>query len=153
MSKIKALDELRKTLSDCIIEAGYLEKFETYWITKDAADKLLDKVEAEIEEFYMRLPLDADGIPIKVADLVEMQGHAGAVWLIGINEFMCTNRKCYSMNSCTHVKPSTLEDILRDYASDYRNTLSRFDAGESSGPSPYELVDKYAAKIRELMEG
>lgn len=149
MSKIKALETLYNWIGGvAMVDPRIFDDGDCARLRKIAHD-----IEDEIEEFYMPLPLDAEGVPIRVGDIVEKNGHAGNVWLIGINEFMCTDRRCYSMKDCTHLKPRTLADVLRDFASDYRNTLSRFDAGESSGPSPCELIEKYAYEIRELMEG
>lgn len=68
---IESVDKLREALGDCVTEAGCKDKFDTYWITKDAADKLIDEIEADIAEHYLALPLDADGVPIHVGDVLE----------------------------------------------------------------------------------
>ena len=150
MSKIKALESLREWVRlfkwDNMSWEARSESFELL-------PMMLDEIENEIEEFYMPLPLDAYGVSIRIGDIVQHYGHTGNVWMIGMDEFMCTDHVCYSMNECRHVKHRTLEDVLIDYARDFHNTLSVFEAGESSGLSPHELVDKYAEEIRELMEG
>lgn len=67
-----SVDKLREHLADCTQQAGTdAHRFDTYWITKDAADAMIDEIEAEIERDYMRLPVDADGVPIRVGDLLK----------------------------------------------------------------------------------
>ena len=62
---MKSIDKLRKTLKDCTKDAGVEpDKFDTYWITADACDHLIDEIEAEIAERYMLQPVDADGVRI-----------------------------------------------------------------------------------------
>lgn len=72
---MKSIDKLRESLKDCTKEAGVEpDKFDTYWITADACDHLIDEIEAEITDNYMRLPVDADDVPIHVGDICEMNG-------------------------------------------------------------------------------
>lgn len=76
--------------------------------------RIADEIEAEIAERYMALPVDADGVPIRVGDKIEHRGHTGDVWLFGANEIMCTDRVCYPIGECHLVKSRTLEDVLTD---------------------------------------
>lgn len=89
---------------------------------------IADEIEREIAERYMKLPLDADGVPIRVVDELECHtnGYDGTftVFAIGDNvvvgnhdiEWISRNpSKWFHVASfCTHVKPRTLEDVLRE---------------------------------------
>lgn len=140
-----SVDKLREALGDCITKAGYKDKFDTYWITKDAADKLIDEIEAEIAEYYTKLPVDADGVPVRVGDKIEHRGHTGDVWLFGANEIMCTDRVCYPIGECHLVKPRTLEDVLHD--------VMQFGHDDNTvGERADGVIAKYADEIRELLD-
>ena len=97
---------------------------------------------------YMPLPTDADGVPIRVGDEIEQRGHTGNVWLLGANEIMCTDRVCYPIGECRHVKPRTLEDVLEEYY-DKRG----WDEADNCALDADELTAKYAEEIRELLGG
>lgn len=61
---MESIEKLRESLKDCTSEAGVEpNRFDTYWITARACDMLIDEIEAEIAEKYMKLPVDADGVP------------------------------------------------------------------------------------------
>ena len=47
--------------------------FDGHWLDSwhDEFDRLVDEVEREIERDYMRLPVDADGVPIRCGDIVD----------------------------------------------------------------------------------
>lgn len=157
MSEIKALEKLRKLT---ICDRG--EKHTAYL---DAGD-IADEIEAEIAERFMELPVDADGVPIKPGDIMQFRDDAPVrVDSIG-------NSKCYvgdfgwfggnggfygkgTLKCCRHVKPRTLEDVLRDVVSlcantwkDEKSAFRYYDVGNvmESG----NIAD-FAAEIRELM--
>lgn len=106
---------------------------------------MVDKIEVELAERYMELPLDADGVPIHVGD--EMQYHGGKPFTV------CAVAPCvihiwaaaklgerattydHRPDRCTHYKPRTIEDVL-----------------QSAGVS-VAAIDDVAAEIRELMGG
>ena len=142
MSEIKALEKLRKSLKDCTNKAGVEpNQFDTYWITANACDMLIDELEAEIADNYMRLPCDADGVPIRVGDELEgdfIVDYVSPHWVLAVG------RSAKHKDSCHHVKPRTLEDVLRDYACDF---------ADSNGPDyDEEITRHYADEIRELMK-
>lgn len=109
-----------------------------------AFDSACDRIEAEIAERYMELPLDADGEPIHVGD--KMQYHGGEPFIVcavapgvihscvavKLGERMTTYD--YTPTQCTHYKPRTLEDVL-----------------QCAGVSVAAIED-VAAEIRELLE-
>lgn len=104
---------------------------------------IADEIEAEIAEKYMELPLDADGVPIHCGDrIISEEGRKGDVYLIGVSELMtrlCTYHKTAEVH---HVKPRTLEDVLED---------AFIECDEDYGIDRTEVIERYAAEIRELL--
>lgn len=116
MSEIKALEKLRKyTLRD---EYGRLMAY-----TK--AYELADEIQAEIGERFMELPVDADGVPIRVGEHVRgkytddkapykvhgfMFDFEHGQWNIALNE-----SRFASSNLLICVKPRTLQDVIAEY--------------------------------------
>ena len=156
---MKTIDKLRKTLKDCTKEAGIEpNKFDTYWITANACDHLIDEIEAEIERDYMRLPVDANNEPIHVGDSMAWGSDELEVLAVG-NETFCFEYKTerngesfFEYNvvcSCgyTHFKPRTLENVLVD--------MLEAAIGYSDAHTDVSLVavEKYADEIRELLGG
>lgn len=109
----------------------------------------VNAVEREIAERYMELPVDADGVPIHVGDKMNRvdggPGHrAGAVCREGFNDapIWCANDFC-------HVKPRTIEDVLRDVARDSRSV--RYEDGADVLTD--EVIAKYADELRQMGVG
>ena len=99
-----------------------------------AFDKACEAIEAEIAERYMRLPLDADGIPIHCGErIISETGHESGVWMIGVFDLMTSDHVCHDHTKVHHVKERTLEDIL-----------------QSAGVSVAAIGD-VASEIRELL--
>lgn len=111
---------------------------------------IADEIEAEIAERYMKLPVDADGVPIHEGDLmdsnafgvVEVEGFihgAVAFWIYDPQPAHVAT----SPANLLHHKPRTLEDVLRDCCNEWNKHLSSdWEAG---------VYAKYAAEIRELL--
>ena len=99
---------------------------------------------------YMRLPVDADGVPIHCGDrIVCNDGRVREVWLIGTQDIMTSDHVCHDWAKCRHVKPRTVEDVLRELVDD---------ALDGTGRDPLlkdwsALIAKYTAEIRELLGG
>lgn len=107
-------------------------------------DAVCDAIEAEIAEKYMELPLDADGIPIRVGDEVTwLNGTPSSKFTIDTFVFDMEHGEwdvedsnflnIFSAHRCRHIKPRTLEDVL-----------------QSAGVSVAAIED-VAAEIRELL--
>ena len=146
---MESIEKLRESLKDCAREAGVEpNRFDTYWITARACDMLIDEIEAEIESRYMLLPVDADGVPIRVGDTIEYpNGRRDVVRFITVNDNMSTfNERGWVASKCRHVKPRTIEDVLID--------MLEAAVGYSDAHTEVSLVavEKYADEIRELME-
>ena len=84
-------------------------------------DTIADAIQEEVDSAYMRLPVDADGVPIRVGDLVALNGSepfevggirdAGNQWHV----FPYDLTHWYSPLDLHHVKPRTLEDVITEY--------------------------------------
>lgn len=150
---MKSIEKLRELAADInsteiIDHLDVVGKFmfRSEWLDSwhKAFDAACDRIEAEIAERYMELPLDADGVPIRVGD--KMQHHGGEPFIVcavapgvihswvevKLGERMTTYD--YTPTQCTHYKPRTLEDVL-----------------QCAGVSVAAIED-VAAEIRELLE-
>lgn len=115
--------------------------------------KICDEIEAEIERDYMKLPVDADGVPIHVGDVMTLK-HGKTCEVVAVSETQFTGKK-FGSDYCVchaslhrHVKPRTLEDVLCDVwneALDYANSDIWRD--------PSEVFAERADEIRELLGG
>jgi hypothetical protein len=145
MAEIKALDELRE----------WAEQF----CSMGKHDPLMfaDKIQAEVDERFMELPLDGNGVPIRVGDVVAEKpfrpktGEKPAEvvcmllnsdgWAIGD----CDPRgHWYGPLQLEHVKPRTIEDVLTDLTNEVAKQ------GHQIGLTAGEIIAKYADEIREL---
>lgn len=151
MSKLKSLEKLRgfmlcKVGDSCnVYEPSY---------------SLADEIEREIAERYMELPVDADGEPIHIGDLIEYHDRDGAYRLHAQGVYVYSDgRLCgetYVMNErlgiwepdkCSHIKPRTLEDVLKELACDVRREWVE------NAPLAEHVYSEYADEIRELIGG
>ena len=138
MSEIKALESLR----NCLSSATY--------------DGMFDEIQAEVDERFMELPLDADGVPIRVGDLVTLNNgepfkvggirDAGNQWHI----FRYELHRWWSPLDLHHVKPRTLEDVLEDFRAHY-DSWEDNSYGANRGIERKELFEQTAAEICELL--
>lgn len=94
------------------------------------------------ESKWVKLPVDADGVPIRVGDV--MDGNRGTVTCIrdaGHGWEIVTDHM-YSYNPADlHHHELTVEDVLREFA------LACEDAGNSR-PAVMRLAEEYAAKLQ-----
>ena len=128
---------------------------------KDMGDHLTDmenqrdELQAKLDAYdktHMELPLDADGVPIRVGD--KMQYHGGEPFTVcavapGVIHTWAAvklgERKTtydYAPIQCTHYKPRTVEDVLAEFAGDVRN-----------GKWSLDMEQRYADELRELIGG
>lgn len=116
----------------------------------DARDALAVEL-ADIEQTHMRLPVDADGVPIHVGDELETaHGSRGIVEYVGEcevrvyrgGEHFRISQDEYAY-TCRHVKPHTVEDILALFLT----------AVGDDDPHHYdEQIAEYAERIRKAVE-
>ena len=85
----------------------------------EAIRQMIDSVEEEIAERYMELPVDADGVPIRIGDTVTANDWRYTREVVGF-AVVCKDEEGYRVwhepHELTHVKPRTLEDVLTDFA-------------------------------------
>ena len=119
MSEIKTLDKLR-------IEANNNPAFSDN--ATRIVNKYLDAIESEITDCYMPLPVDADGVPIHIDDVLECDANGykgtftvfavGYKYAIGDHEIEWIrdnpDKWFHFAAFCHHVKPRTLKDVLHD---------------------------------------
>lgn len=123
MTAIKALEELKAALESCRRTEMVEKPFDTYWITVEACNAYIEALEAEIAIRFMELPVDADGVPLKVGKTVYGKYLKGnpeytvrgfsfdqehGQWNVQVGDAMWVSQNLLS------VKPRTLEDVLRD---------------------------------------
>lgn len=142
-SEIKALEKLRvsKDASDY------------QWIRSDYLNQIADAIEAEISEHYMRLPCDADGVPIHVGDkMIISDRHIGIVTAVGKHNeerawILQAGKNvsiCYIVSKLKHVKQRTLEDVLID--------AMQFGFSSQAGDDVMDKAREFADEIRELLK-
>ena len=114
MSEIKALEKLR--------DYQLYDKTEEYTAFVQLGSVLADEIQAEIDERFMELPCDCDGVPIHIGDkLLKSTGAPkesyGEVVGISDDSVWFNEKQGWSANwskLTRHVKPRTLFDILAD---------------------------------------
>lgn len=163
MGEIKALEVIREWSKwlDCTYatddgESYNVYSYKPYENMKSCGEHIREQcgaIQAEVDERFMELPMDADGVPIRVGDKVQFRNDAPVtVDSIGTGKvyandsgFFGSNGGFYgqgTLKNVHHVKPRTLESVLQEYGSEIADSASK----------PWsEIVDKYAAEIRELM--
>lgn len=118
MSEIKTLEDMRNTVKTIAADC------DEGWILG-----CLDAIEGEIAERFVELPVDADGVPIRVGDELECHanGYDGTftVFAIGNNvavgnhdiEWVRRNpsKWFHVAQYCVHVEQRTLEDVMAEY--------------------------------------
>ena len=130
---------------------------------------LADAIEAEIAERYIELPVDADGVPIRIGDklypkygdpftcfgyrYVMQVGYVDPHWEVFFKHGKTGTTAYLSAHSCRHANPRTIEDVLAEFVERYNEV--------DNDPSHYSVeqriaadngtIEKYADELRELM--
>ena len=138
---IKALEELRDRLGDNAVNS-YID------MNWDEVRPIIYAIEAEIDERFMELPVDADGIPIHLGDRLKGVFETFEVCAVGEYHgehcaYWADGRHWDRAFSCHHVKPRTVEDVLEDFGAKMHGI---------TGEESEALVAEAAAEIRELMK-
>lgn len=122
------------------VHASYNDGFDDGFASAD--DWYVDHEAQLAEHGWVRLPVDADGVPIRVGDV--MDGNRGTVTCIRDAghgwEIVTDHMYSYNPDDLHHHAP-TVEDLLREFA------LACEDAGNSR-PAVMRLAEEYAAKLR-----
>lgn len=153
---METVDKLRKLAADINsteiishMDVVGTFRFHTEWLDSwyKAFDAACDAIERDVAERYMKLPVDADGVPWHIGDMVE--GH-GKVQSLDLN---CHGWAFFGVENAIdpaihrHAKPRTVEDVLIEMLD--RNSdgigLREFNRDFAA------FVEHYADEIRELM--
>ncbi|MBQ9021644.1 MAG: hypothetical protein IJ113_06480 [Eggerthellaceae bacterium] len=118
----------------------------------------------EIERAYMKLPLDADGVPIHVGDYVRLNPEGGIFTVRGVGVNSAGNPVMWGvreLNTQTtrhridgevrHVQPDTVESLLEEALDD----AAMLDRGVGYWPSAADItniVNDYAERIRRVVD-
>ena len=139
MSELKSLEELRewrKRNTWCDGSIHLVSKAESE--TKEF-DTTIEAIQREIDEHYMKLPVDADGVPIRPGNRIALDGKGGEVWLVGTRDVMTNDGLSYTASAVCHVKSRTVENVLREYGKEIADSASQ----------PWdEIVARYAAELQ-----
>ena len=108
--------------------------------------QLANEIESEIAEKYMALPLDADGVPIHVGDILTdtRYDEPFEVWAITDKPVSKKLSVCPTMY-LKHVKPRTVEDVLDDFSKSLGCMNILVDVKN-------EAIAKYASELRMVNE-
>lgn len=144
---IESIGKLRDSI------AAYAAECDEGWLLS-----LVDEIEREIAEKFMELPVDADGVPIRVGDVLQYGDYSSGI-VKALNGCMVIamhvdddnlNYAKYGMlwdaEGCRHVKPRTIEDVLREFA-------EKAVCGNQYGSlyADEEEIAKYADELRVMM--
>lgn len=86
----------------------------------DEIDEIVDEIESEVEDM-VPLPVDADGVPIHVGDVMEWDNGTFTVHELKVTEDGWTTwdeQHGYTVHAdeCRHHHAPTVEDVLREFA-------------------------------------
>ena len=121
--------------------------------SRRAGLSLAEEIEREIAEKYMLLPVDADGVPICVGDMVNGgMGDSGKVqhieiWPDGfviVYEHHPGQFTRYAADAVRHVKPRTIEDVLYEC---FHDCMYKYPTGIEP------IISKYADELRSMGVG
>lgn len=148
---MESIEKLREFIDDQFVCSGqaYLQGM-----------AIAGSIEREITERYMLLPVDADGVPIRVGDVmcsagIREKGHkviVSAIFEDGFVEYGSDNGLIGQLcqEDWVHAKPRTIEDVLTDFANEVVH--QSLHQSHQIGLTGHELTKRYADEIRELME-
>lgn len=153
MSEIKALDGLRDWVSHIDDNPHLGELTDT---GKFGLGNIADEIQAEIESRYMLLPVDAEGVPIRVGDKVVFRSDSpvtvmsiGMSQVYGLNDCGFYGPFCNFFGSGTlsevrHVKPRTVEDVLESFV----GAIYLYQEGIPGTPTMDEIIAEHAAELQ-----
>lgn len=109
---------------------------------RDAVLNAYDGLERDVEERYLRLPEDADGVPWHIGDVIEGHGELHCM-SINCNGWTFTSSTAIDPSIHRHAKPDKLRELLQDMIHEYGCTDALTET----------IAGKYADEIRDLMGG
>ena len=118
-------------------------------------DEVRDMKDRELSEEHglVRLPVDADGVPIHIGDVMEWPTTGETFEVVGLGDGVLfyvedgEERADWTEASTKrHYTPPTVEDVLREFTDEVWNRCCEGATASDSGID--ELVAEYAAKLR-----
>ena len=105
-----------------------------------------EKIEKEVSERYMELPLDADGVPIRVGDVLSYGDYKFKVFELaafGDGSWSIRNEDGNAWAACdvTHYHKPTVENVLRDM-------LDSLDLDPTSHVDTGAVIAEYAQRLQ-----
>ena len=134
MSEIKALEKLRKLKGE-VVDYRWGVDF----------DRAIDELDAEIKREWMRVPVDADGVPCRPGE--KLRGVYAEFTVCSVNDeyvYHDDGRHWDKASKCRHVKPRTLEEVLCDFGT---KTLK---SGHQWGLDAQDAITECADEIRAM---
>jgi hypothetical protein len=113
---------------------------------REPALRMLDEIEVQ----YMKLPMDADGVPIRLGDFLQLGDEKSEVVSLAFTdsgwEWECVHGDYHAPMFARHVKPDTVESLLEEFL------LAMADATDQPDIEAAErrAVAEYAERIRRL---
>lgn len=111
-----------------------------------SGDELADEIEREIAEKYMKLPVDADGVPWHIGDVTENGNTVNAITFDRIGAHFTSTLNDIVPSIHTHAKPRTADDVLRDVMTDFADADFRDETIEI-------ITARYIGELREMLGG
>lgn len=112
-----------------------------------------DVIEREIAERYIELPLDANGVPIRLGDTVREVDDRVPTKVMSLTFY----EDCVDVNTCgmnpnllRHVKPRTIEDVLERFKTELLGIWG-YTLDEDIPDMEDALLAKYEAEIRKVV--
>ena len=152
---MESIDRLKKYVEANTDRTVLLTKYpEQYGVRcSTVINDLIDAVERDVEEGYVELPKDADGVTIVPSDnMVDRNGNqfvvstiemlASGEWLVYGNGKLGNELA----TKCRHHKPPTTEDVLLEFFEDY-------DSVRGCAPDENKVLADFAKRLQLLEEG
>ena len=163
MSELTAMAHRNAELADALRAICKRFDVDTNMSAEDAAKKVLKALERD----WMRLPVDADGMPWYIGDEVQREDKNKPNVVTGIYFYNDGNHMLQVRESnctawtpparkCRHVQPDTVESLLADFQQDTLTSQGEY-AGEVIEADEWQrelerLVGDYAERIRKAVD-
>lgn len=144
---MESIDKLREYADKLRVYPGVM----SWGYVATIIGSIADEIEDEISERYMPLPLDADGVPCKVGDMVEFNGREYEVFGVSEDGVYVNNGDIWMLlfprGDMHHAKPRTIEDVLDDYRRELVETWACTLDDEMTDAED-EITARYADELR-----
>lgn len=145
-------DEIEREIAE--LESSYKSAIDEMHDNFMRAEKDLKRV---IAERYMLLPVDSEGVPIHVGDMLEYEEYVthkikesrvvALEYRLSTEDWIVNCSQWTNPYETRRVKPRTIEDVLLDAIDEYeRATMDDYDA-------VLRIAAKYADELRKMVVG